>query len=131
MDVDEVLARGGPPMAEEARLDVRPRERLGQEGVVEQVDLAHRQVIGGAPVGIHLPKQLGLEGRVHGDLLGRDRSLDVDRGSRLTRRVPRGEPPPWPSIPRSERVPAAASIMVVSASYNHVGWPVWADWFFH
>ena len=37
-------------------------EGLFQERVVEEVDLADRQIIGGPPVGIHLAQLLGGEG---------------------------------------------------------------------
>ena len=47
--VDEVQARRRAPVAEQPRLDVLARERLAQQRVVEQVDLADRQVVGGAP----------------------------------------------------------------------------------
>ena len=45
MHVDEVQSRCGPPVTEKARLDVLRAERLSQEWVVEEVDLAHRQVV--------------------------------------------------------------------------------------
>src|SRR5262245_36395804 len=50
MDVDEILAGGSPPVAKQAGLDVCKLQRLAQEGVVEEVDLADRQVVGGPPV---------------------------------------------------------------------------------
>src|ERR1700733_14332236 len=43
-------------MAKQPRLDVLSLERLLQEWIVEQVDLAHRQGVGGPPVSIHLPR---------------------------------------------------------------------------
>ena len=50
--VDEVQAGGGAPVAEQPRLDVLGPQRLAQQRVVEQVDLADRQVVGGPPVGV-------------------------------------------------------------------------------
>ena len=50
--VDEVEARRRAPMPEEARLDVLLLERLAQQGIVEQVDLTDRQIVGGAPIGV-------------------------------------------------------------------------------
>ncbi len=50
--VDEVQARRRAPMAEQARLGVLDPQRLAQQRVLQQVDLAHRQVVGGAPVGV-------------------------------------------------------------------------------
>src|SRR5207249_4196208 len=43
-----------PPMAEQARLDMLARQRLLQKRILEQIDLSHRKVVGGAPVRIHL-----------------------------------------------------------------------------
>ena len=52
MRVNEVEARRRAPMPEKARLDVLLLERLTQQGVVEQVDLTDRQIVGGAPVSV-------------------------------------------------------------------------------
>ena len=41
------------------RLDVRTLQRLLQQWVVEEVDLADRQVVGCPPVGVHLAQFLG------------------------------------------------------------------------
>ena len=50
--VDEVEARRRAPVPQEARLDVLLLERLTQQRIVEQVDLADGQIVGGAPVGV-------------------------------------------------------------------------------
>ena len=50
--VDEVEPRCGAPVPEQSRFDVLGRQRFAQQRVVQQVDLADRQVVGGAPVGI-------------------------------------------------------------------------------
>ena len=47
---DEVQAGGGAPVPEQPRFDVLWAQRLGQQWVGHQVDLAGRQVVGGAPV---------------------------------------------------------------------------------
>ena len=47
--VEEVEPGRGTPVPEQAMLDVVARQRLAQQGVVEQVDLPDRQVVGGAP----------------------------------------------------------------------------------
>ena len=52
MRVDEVEARRRAPVPEQARLDVLLLERLTQQGIVEQVDLADGQIVGGAPIGV-------------------------------------------------------------------------------
>src|SRR6266700_2433676 len=49
---DEVQAGGGAPVPEQPRLDVLGAQRLGQQRVGHQVDLAHGQVVGRAPVGV-------------------------------------------------------------------------------
>jgi hypothetical protein len=54
MNAEHVQPRRCAPVAEQPRLDVLPLERLLHEGIVEEVDLADRQVVGGPPVGIHL-----------------------------------------------------------------------------
>jgi hypothetical protein len=50
--VEEVQAGGGSPVAEQPRLGVLESQRLAQQRVREQVDLADRQVVGGTPVGV-------------------------------------------------------------------------------
>ncbi len=73
VDVDQVEARNGSEVAEEPRLDVLARERLTQERVVEQVDLADGQVVRRSPVRVDEP-QLARRKR----LLGQSRhSLDT------------------------------------------------------
>jgi hypothetical protein len=57
--VDEVQPRRRAPVAEQARLDAVDLERPLQQRVVVEVDLADRQVVGGAPVGVHLAAQVG------------------------------------------------------------------------
>ena len=68
--VEEVEARDGAEVAEQARLDVLRLQRLAQQRVVEQVDLRDGEVVGGAPVGVdqaelllaqdaHLPELAG------------------------------------------------------------------------
>jgi hypothetical protein len=48
-------------MAEQPRLDVFALERFFQERIVEQVDLTDRQIIGRAPISIHLSQLFGIE----------------------------------------------------------------------
>ena len=50
--VDEVQPRGRAPVAQKPRLDVGERQRLAQQRFVEQVDLADREVVGRAPIGM-------------------------------------------------------------------------------
>ena len=59
--VEEVQARSRAEVAEQARLDVLRRERLAQQRVVEQVDLADGEVVRGAPVRVEAAQLLGRE----------------------------------------------------------------------
>ena len=52
--VDEVQARRGAPVPEQAGLGVLEPQRLAQQRVVQQVDLADREIVGGPPVGVEL-----------------------------------------------------------------------------
>src|SRR5438477_12645140 len=63
VNVDEVEAGRGAPVTEKPRLDVLQLQRLEEQGIVIEVDLADRQVIRGAPVGIHLLEQRRCQGR--------------------------------------------------------------------
>jgi hypothetical protein len=67
--IDEVEPRGSAPMSEQPRLDVLGAERLAQERVVEQVDLAHRKVVRRSPPGVD---RFELKGRIAA--CGADRS---------------------------------------------------------
>ena len=48
--VDEVQPGSSPPMAEQPWLDVREREPIPKQRIVQQVYLSDRQVVGGSPV---------------------------------------------------------------------------------
>ena len=50
--VEQVEAGRGPPVAEQPRLDVLERQRLAQQRVVAQIDLADGEVVRRAPPGI-------------------------------------------------------------------------------
>jgi hypothetical protein len=54
--VEEVQARRGAPVTEQARLDVLARERLLEQRIVEQVDLPEREVVRSAPERVDVPK---------------------------------------------------------------------------
>jgi len=67
MDVDEVLSRSRAPVPEQHVLHVRERKRALQERIVVEIELADRQIVGGAPVGLHLQPQVWVEGAaIHG-----------------------------------------------------------------
>ena len=66
--VDEREARRRAPVAEQPRLDVRGRERLPQQRIVPQIDLADGQVVRGPPVRVE-----------ESDLLGRHRHALISR----------------------------------------------------
>ena len=59
--VDEVLPGRRAPVAQQHVLHVRERQRPLQQRIVVEVDLADRQVVGGAPVGIHPAEQFRRE----------------------------------------------------------------------
>ena len=59
VDVDEVQSGRGTPVAEEARFDVFEFERLFEERIVVEIDLADGEVVGGAPVGVHFGEEGG------------------------------------------------------------------------
>src|SRR5581483_2184127 len=61
MHVEHVQARRRAPVTEQSRLDVLTLEWLFQQRVVEQVNLADRQIVGRPPVSIHLAQLLGSE----------------------------------------------------------------------
>ena len=65
VDVDEVQPRRGAPVAQQPRLDVLGLQRLLQQRVVVEVDLADRQIVGRPPVGVHLAQQFGGKRLVH------------------------------------------------------------------
>ena len=75
--VDEVEAGGGAPVAEQARLDVVEGQRAIEERIVFEVDLADREVVGGAPVGVHGLELVGGERGRHLRLLWVDVKREV------------------------------------------------------
>ena len=66
VDVEEVEAGGGAPVAEQARLDVVEGERTLKERIVFEVDLADGEVVGGAEVGVDFLELIGREGALGG-----------------------------------------------------------------
>ena len=56
MDVDEILPGRRSPMPDHKRLDMRQRERLAQHRICVEVDLTHREIVGGAPVRVEQPQ---------------------------------------------------------------------------
>ena len=52
--IEQVEARRGAPMPEEPGLDVLGRQRLGEQRVVEQIDLPDREVVRRPPPGVDL-----------------------------------------------------------------------------
>src|ERR1035441_3137187 len=53
MEIDEVLSRRRSPVPEQPWLNLFRFQRLSQQGIFKQVDLADAQIIRGAPVAIH------------------------------------------------------------------------------
>ena len=54
MHIDKVLSRYRAPVPDDLFLDVFPAQRLSEKGIVQQIELGCRQIICGAPVGVHL-----------------------------------------------------------------------------
>ena len=55
--VDEVLPGRRAPVSEQHVLHIRERQRPLQQRIVVEIDLADREIVGGAPVGVHLVEQ--------------------------------------------------------------------------
>src|ERR1700735_2920668 len=61
MNVDEVLPRRRAPVPEQPWLDLLRFERLSQQGVFEEVDLADTEIVGCAPIAVHLVEHVWRE----------------------------------------------------------------------
>ena len=58
MDVDEIEPRCRPPVPQQSGLDVFQSQRLFEQWIIEQIDLAYREVVRRPPVGIQ-ERELG------------------------------------------------------------------------
>ena len=68
--VNEVLPGGRAPVSQQHVLHIRERQRPLQQRIVVEINLADRQIVGGAPVGIHLVEQFrGKSFCLHGSIL--------------------------------------------------------------
>ena len=61
--IDEVLARRGAPVPDHQRLHVCELQRSLQQRIIVEINLADRQIVGGAPVGVDALKQFGSKSR--------------------------------------------------------------------
>ena len=61
VDIQKIEPRCCAPVAQQPRLYVVQRQRAFQQRVVFQINLAHREVIGRAPVGVHFGQQFRTE----------------------------------------------------------------------
>ena len=52
MGIDEVLAWAGAPVPHDGALQVLFLQRLPQQGIVQQIELAGGQIVGGTPIGV-------------------------------------------------------------------------------
>ena len=68
VNVNEVLTWRRAPMPDHQRLHVRQLQRLLQQRIVVEINLPDRQVVGGAPIGVHPAQLVGPECRL---LVGR------------------------------------------------------------
>ena len=62
MGIDEVLPRRGAPVAHGMPLEVFRLEGLAEQGIVQQVELTHGQIVGRAPIGVHFAQQRLIKG---------------------------------------------------------------------
>ena len=99
--IDQVEPGRRAPMAEQPWLDVLGRKRLLQERVVQEIDLADRQVVRGAPVRVD---QAQLVGR---HCLG---SVLPDGGVCAPARQRRLRHRPRPALPRAQAEPEPAPL---------------------
>ena len=53
MGINEVLARAGAPMPHDGALQMFLLQRLPQQGIVQQIELAGGQIVGGTPIGVN------------------------------------------------------------------------------
>ena len=61
MHIDEVLARRCAPVSDHQRLHVREFQRTFQQWIVVEINLADRQIVGGAPISVHFLEQIRRE----------------------------------------------------------------------
>jgi hypothetical protein len=88
----EVESRRGSPVTEEPRLHVLLGQGFLEEGVVVEIDLADRQVVGGPPVGIHKGSFLSVS--AFAMIVSSGPGFFPGR-SRISRRATRGDAPEW------------------------------------
>jgi hypothetical protein len=81
MGVEQVEPRGRTPVAEEARLDVIEGQWPAEQGVVEQVDLADGEVVGGPPPRVDEREVIDGGGHGRGSAGRHDAMLPHDHGS--------------------------------------------------
>ena len=60
--VNEVLPRAGAPVADDGLFEIRRRQGPSQQGVIQQVELAGREIVRRPPVGVELLQLLRREG---------------------------------------------------------------------
>jgi len=68
VDIQEVQPGRGAPVPKQPGFHVIQRQWHFEQRIVPQIDLADREIIGGAPVGIHFLQKIGGEGTGHSKL---------------------------------------------------------------
>ena len=53
MNIDKIQSRRRTPMAEQSWLDVLKLQGFFQQGVIEQINLPHRKIVGGTPISMY------------------------------------------------------------------------------
>src|SRR4029079_8576988 len=70
VDIDKIEAGGCAPMSKQAWFDVLKYERRFEQRIILQIDLADREIVCGAPIGVHLSQQIGREGGANRGVFG-------------------------------------------------------------
>jgi hypothetical protein len=86
MRVDEIDAGSCTPVPEQPRLHVLERQRLAQQRIVEQIDLACRHVVGRAPPGMDTFQLDGGQGSSMGGTCGGHRGSLVNCSTQSRKR---------------------------------------------
>jgi len=61
MNIDEIQPNSRAPVPEQPRLDIFESQRLLQKRIVLEINLAYGEIVGSAPISVHLLQQFGAE----------------------------------------------------------------------
>src|SRR5579872_972302 len=80
MNVDKILSRRSSPVPEQPWFDLFCFQRLSQQRVFKEVDLADAKIIRGSPVAVHLAEHFGQQRTVGLWCFCRTVTVGCDRG---------------------------------------------------